>query len=73
MTTNGVEASTPIMTGIRLHETFVDILGTVLSCPFWWALAIVGVDSIHTYSSVHTLVTWTVIHIILTVVSLKSW
>lgn len=73
MPTNGVEASTPIMAGIWLHETLVDILSTVLTCPFWWALAIVGVDSVHTYSSIHTLVTWTVIHIILTVVSLKPW
>lgn len=73
MTADGVEASTSIMAGIWLHETLVDILSTVLPCPFWWALAIVGVDSIHTYSSIHTLVTWTVIHIILTVVSLKPW
>lgn len=41
------------------------------TCPLWRALAIVGVDSIHTYSSIHALVTWTVIHIILTVVALK--
>lgn len=73
MTTNGVEASTPIMAGVWLHETLIDILCAVLPCPFWWTLAIVGVDTIHTYSSIHTLVTWTVIHVVLTVVSLKPW
>lgn len=31
MPTNGVEASTPIMAGIWLHETLVDILSTVLT------------------------------------------
>lgn len=30
MTTDGVEASTPVMAGVWLHETFVDILSTVL-------------------------------------------
>lgn len=73
MTTDGVEAGSPIMAGIWLHETLVDILSTVLPCPFWWALAIVGVNSIHAYTSIHTLMAWTVIHIILTVVSLKPW
>lgn len=73
MATNGVEASTPIMACIGLHLTLIHILSTVLSCPFWWALAIVGINSIYTYSSIHTLVTWTVIHIVLTVVSLESW
>lgn len=73
MATDGVEAGTPIMAGVGLHETFVDVLSTVLSCPFWWTLAIVSIDSVHTYSSIHTLVTRTVIHIILTVVSLEPW
>lgn len=30
VTANGVEASTPIMAGVWLHETLVDILSTVL-------------------------------------------
>lgn len=70
---DGVEASTPVMAGIWLHETLINILSTVLSCPLWWALAIVGVHSVHTYSSIHTFVTWTVVHIIFTVVTLKPW
>lgn len=73
MTTDGVEASATIMACIGLHETLIDIFSTVLSCPFWWALAIVCIHPINTYSSIHTLVTWTVVHVILTVVSLKPW
>lgn len=73
VTADGVEASTAIMAGVGLHETLVDILSTILPCPLWWALAIVSVYSINTYSSVHALVAWTVIHIILTVVPLKPW
>lgn len=73
MTADGVEASAPVMAGIWLHETLVDILSTILPCPFWWTLAIVGVDSVYTYPPIHTFVAWAVIHIILTVVSLKPW
>lgn len=73
MSTNGVEAGTTIVTGIWLHKTLINILSTVLSCPFWCTLAIVGVDAIYTFSTIHTLVAWTVINIILTVVSLKPW
>lgn len=73
MTTDGVEAGAAIVACIGLHETLIDILGAVLSCPLWWALAIVCIHSINAYSSIHTLVTWTVIHVILTVVSLKAW
>lgn len=32
MTADGVEASAPVMAGIWLHETLVDILSTILPC-----------------------------------------
>lgn len=32
MTPDGVEASAPIMAGIWLHETLIDVLSTVLPC-----------------------------------------
>lgn len=73
MATNGVEASTPIMACIGLHLTLIYILSAVLSCPFWWTLAVVCINSIYTYSSIHALVTWAVIHIVLTVVPFKTW
>lgn len=73
MAANGVEARAPVMAGVGLHETLVDIFSAVLPCPFGWTLAVVGIDSIHTNSSIHALVPWTVIHIILAVVSLKTW
>lgn len=73
VTPDGVEASAAIVTRIGLHETLIDVLSTVLSCPFRRALAIVRIHSINAYSSIHALVTRTVVHVILTVVSLKPW
>lgn len=73
MASDVVEARAPVMTGVGLHETLVDVLRTVLPCPFWQALAIVGIDSIHTYPSIHTLVCWTVVHVILTVMPFEPW
>lgn len=50
-------------TGVRQDRT----------CPLWWTLTVVGVDSINTLSSIHTLMTRTIIHIAFTVVTLKPW
>lgn len=43
------------------------------TCPLRRTLTVVGVDSIDTFSSIHTLMARTVIHIIFTVVTLKPW
>lgn len=43
------------------------------TCPLWRTLTVIGVDSIYTFSSIHTLMTGTIIHIIFTVVTLKPW
>lgn len=50
-------------TGVRQDHT----------CPLWCTLTVVGVDSINTLSSIHTLMTRTIIHIAFTVVTLKPW
>lgn len=42
------------------------------TCPFRGALAVVRINAVHTYPSVHTLVARTIIHVVLTVVSLKA-
>lgn len=72
MSSNDVEAGATIVAGIRLHQTFIDVLSTVLSCPFWRTLTIIGVHTIHTFAPVHALMAWAVVHIILTVVSLEA-
>lgn len=72
MSSNDVEAGATIVTCVRLHQAFIDVLSTILSCPFWRTLTVVGVDAINTFASVHTLMARTVVHIILTVVPLKA-
>lgn len=42
-----------------------------LTCPFRRALAIVGVDAIHTRAAIETSVPWTVVHIHFTVLALE--
>lgn len=69
---NDVEAGTTIVAGVWLHQTFIDIFCTILSCPFWRTLTVVGVDTIHTFAPIHAFMAWAVIHIILTVVSLEA-
>lgn len=59
-----------------MHMTCIPVFIVNLksyTCPFWWTLAVVCINSIYTYSSIHALVTWAVIHIVLTVVSFKTW
>lgn len=43
------------------------------TCPLRWTLAIVGVDTVNTFPSIHTLMTRTIIHVVFTVVTLKTW
>lgn len=69
----GVEARATVVAGVRLHQALVYVLGTVLTCPLRWALAVVGVDSIYTNPTIHALVARTVIHIDLTVKATESW
>lgn len=70
---DGVEAGASVMAGVGLHKALIDILCTVLTCPLRWALAIIGVDSIHTQAPIHTPMPWAVVHVRLTVVSLEPW
>lgn len=69
---NDVETGATIVAGVWLHQTFIDVLSTILSCPFWRTLTVVCVDTIHTFAPIHAFMAWAVIHIILTVVSLEA-
>lgn len=46
--TQGVEAGAPIVAGIGLQLTLVHIFRAELACPLRRALAVVGVDAVHT-------------------------
>ena len=43
------------------------------TCPLRRALAVVGVDPVHTQASVHTLVARAVVHVGLAVMAFESW
>lgn len=68
-----VAAGTAILASVWLQTTLVHIFGTVLTSPLWWALAVVGVDSVHTGSSIGTLMTGAVINVALTVSPVETW
>lgn len=69
----GVMAGTPILTGIGHELAFIYILHTELACPFRWALAVVCVHTIHTGASVLALVFRTVVNVLVTVLTSKTW
>lgn len=73
VTPDCVKARTTIVTSIGLHETFIDVLGTILPCPLRQTLTVVRVDTIYADPTIHALVSRAVIHVFLTVVSLESW
>lgn len=56
-----------------MQQAFIHILCAELSCPLRRTAAVVSIDSIHTDSSILTLVIWAVINIPLTSSSLKPW
>lgn len=73
VTTNQIAAGASILTGVWLQATLIYVFCTVLTCPLWRALTVVGVDSIHTGSSIGTLMTRAVVNVILTVCSIETW
>lgn len=70
---NQVAAGPSILASVWLQTTLVHIFCTALTCPLWRALAVVGVDAIHTGSSIGTLMTGTVINVVLTVSPVEAW
>lgn len=43
------------------------------TCPLWRALAVIGVDTIYTGSSVGTLMTGAIVNVVLTVCPIEAW
>lgn len=68
-----VQACTTVLAGIGHQIALVDVFGAELTCPLWLALAIVGVHSIHTGPSVKAAMVWTVINVLLAVLTTKAW
>lgn len=68
-----VVACAAILAGIGLQMALIHIVCAVLTCPFGWALTVIGVDSIHTGASILTLMGGAIIDVNLTVCSIESW
>lgn len=69
----GVVACAAILTGVGHQLALVNILCAELACKLWPTLAVVGVDTINTGSSILALMTWTVINVVVAVFSSKTW
>lgn len=69
----GVVARPSILTCIGHQLTFVHIFSAVLACVMWWALAVVGVHPVHTHTTILAVVTWTVINVVLTMLTCEAW
>lgn len=67
----GVVACSSVLACIGHQLALIHIVSAVLTCVLRWALAVVGVDSIHTHATILTVVTWTVINVVLTVLACK--
>lgn len=69
----GVVARSSILARIGHQLTLVHIFSAVLTCVMRGALAIVGVHSIHTHTTILAAVAWTVINVVLTVLTCEAW
>lgn len=73
VTAEGVVAGASILTGIWHQLTLINILCAQLTCEFGFTLTVVGVDTIHTCSSVLAFMTRTVVNVVVAVLSCKTW
>lgn len=68
-----IVAGSTILAGIGHQLTLIHILCAVLTCPLWWAAAIVGIHAIHACTPILAVVSRTVIHVFFTVLASKAW
>lgn len=77
--TNAVVASVSIMarssilTRIGHQLAFIHIFCAILPCVMRWTLAVIGVYSIHTDSTVLTVMAWAVVNVVFTVWAGEAW
>lgn len=68
-----VVASPSVLACIGHQLTLIHIFCAVLACVMRWALAIVGVHTIHAHATILAVVAWTVIDVMLTVLTGEAW
>lgn len=71
--TMSVVAGPSILASIGHQFTFVHIFCAVLTCVMRWALAIIRVHSIHTHTTVLTVMAWAIIDVMFTVRTCEAW
>lgn len=69
----GVVACSSILTRIGHQLTLIYIFCAVLTCVMRWTLAVVGVHTIHTHTAILAVVAWTVVNVMLTVLTCEAW
>lgn len=73
ITSVGVMTRPSILTCVGHQLTLIHIFSAVLACVMWWALAVVGVHPVHTHTTILAVVTWTVIDVVLTMMTCETW
>lgn len=68
-----VVARPSILTCVGHQLTLVHIFSAVLACVMRWALAVVGVHPVHTHTTILAVVAWTVINVVLTMLTCEAW
>lgn len=68
-----VVARSSVLARIWHQLALVHIFCAVLTCVMGWALAVVGVHTVNTNTAVLTAVAWTVINVMFTVLTCKTW
>lgn len=67
-----IVARPSVLAGVGHQLALVDIFRAVLTCVMRWAPAVVGVHAIHTHATVLAVVAWTVIDVMLTVLTSEA-
>lgn len=69
----GVVARSPVLARVGHQLAFVHIVSAQLTCKLGSTLAVVGINSVHTGSSVLALVARTVVNVDVAVFPIKAW
>lgn len=73
VTAVGVVTRATVLAGVGHQLALIDIISAELTCKLWPALTVVGVNSIHTGSSILALVARTVVNVDVAVFPAKTW
>lgn len=73
VTAIGVVTRATVLAGIRHQLAFINIISAQLTCKLWSTLAVIGIHSIYTGSSILALMAGTVVNVDVAVFPIKTW